>query len=174
MNKVKRIDEYYTTKNNVDWEKIIDDFTPYVKTIINNMAGDNLEFEDKEEILSDVFFVLWKNKRNIISSLDAYIAGVTRNLIKEKFRKKKITYDIADYENTLTYATYDMCVNERKEVIKIEKELKKLKPIDSQIMTMYYYSSMSMKDIAKKLNISEFNVATKLYRIRKKIKKDLR
>ena len=50
---------------------------------------------------------------------------------------------------------------------------KGLKDIDIKIMNLFYYSSMSIKDIAKKLNISELNVKTRLHRIRKKIKKEL-
>lgn len=38
---------------------------------------------------------------------------------------------------------------------------------------MFYYSSNSTKDIAKKLNISEVNVRARLSRIRKKIRKKL-
>ena len=50
-------------------------------------------------------------------------------------------------------------------------ELKNIKKIDLDIINMFYYSSMSLKSIAKELNISEFNVANRLSRVRKKIKK---
>ena len=36
-----------------------------------------------------------------------------------------------------------------------------------------FIGAFAMKDIAKKESISEFNVKTRLYRIRKKIKKEL-
>ena len=39
---------------------------------------------------------------------------------------------------------------------------------------MFYYSNKSIKDIAKELKISEVNVKTKLHRIRKKIRQELR
>ena len=29
------------------------------------MAEDNLNSKDKEEIVSEVFFILWKNKKNL-------------------------------------------------------------------------------------------------------------
>ena len=48
-----------------------------------------------------------------------------------------------------------------------------MKENDIFIFNCYYYSSMKMKEIADALNTSEFNVKTKLYRIRKKIKNDL-
>ena len=39
---------------------------------------------------------------------------------------------------------------------------------------MFYYSSKSIKDIASELNITEFNVTTRLYRIRKRLRKELK
>ncbi len=171
MNELKQINDYYIQNNQIDWDKIIDDYTPYVNKIISNMAND-LSNEDREEIIVDTFFILWKNNTRILLSLDSYIAGIARNLVREKLRGRHITYDITEYENILTDARYNTYIDERIEIVKIEKMFKKLKKIDFDIVNMYYYSAKSMKDIAKELNISEFNVATRLYRIRKKIKKE--
>lgn len=172
MNYITNIEDY-TNRTQIDWNKIIDDFTPYIKKIINNMVGDSLTQEDKEEILLDVFFVLWRNKDNIQKSLNSYIAGITRNLVKEKLKKKKVTYDISDYENNIYYDDIETNYEEIEAITMIEKEFKNIKKIDLDIINMFYYSSMSLKEIAKKLNVSEFNVANRLSRVRKKIKKTL-
>lgn len=115
MNSSKTIVDYLDKNEELDLDKIIADFSPYVKTIINNMSNNNLTQEDKEEILLDTFFVLWKNQDKIII-LDSYIAGITRNLVKEKMKKKKITYDIADYENIAEYSKIDLFFEERDEI----------------------------------------------------------
>ena len=60
------------------------------------------------------------------------------------------------------------------EINKIEKLLDKLKEIDRVIFLSFYYSSKSIKDIAKEQNISEFNVKQRLYRIRNKIRKEVK
>lgn len=172
MNDLKQIEDYYKVSNQIDWDKIIDDYTPYINTIINNMAN-SLSYEDKEEILLDTFFMLWKNQDNILYSLKAYIIGITKNLIKEKLRKRHITYNISDYEEILTDCENNIDMEERPEIIIIEKLFKTLKEIDFKIVNMFYYSSKSIKEIAKELNMSEFNVKTRLYRVRKKIKKEL-
>ena len=49
-----------------------------------------------------------------------------------------------------------------------------MKIIDRTIFLDFYYSSKSIKDIAKEQNISEFNVKQRLYRIRNKIKKEVK
>lgn len=173
MNCLKQISDYCTTNNQVNWDKIIDDYTPYINSIINKMAYD-LSIEDKEEILLDAFFILWKNKNKIVYSLNSYIIGITKNLVREKFKKKRIMYNIEDYENVLPDSEYNVGIEERAEIVAIEKLFKQLKKIDLNIVNMFYYSSKSIKQIAYELNISEINVRTRLYRIRKKIKKELK
>ncbi len=173
MKKIKQLEDYYEN-NKIDMDKIIEDFTPYITTIINNGTDQKLSFEDKEEIFSDTFFLLWKNRErlNINVSLNSYLAGITRNLIKEKYRKHKIVYDINDFEND-TLNCINMYENDRELILDIEQKIKGLKDIDIEIVNLFYYSSRSIKDIAKILNISELNVKTRLHRIRKKIKKEL-
>ena len=54
----------------------------------------------------------------------------------------------------------------------IEEKLKNMKKIDKTIFLDFYYSSKSIKDIAKEQKISEFSVKQRLYRIRNKIRKE--
>ena len=111
---------------------------------------------------------------NKILSLDSYISGITKNLVKEKLKKRKITYDISDYENVIEYSQLQkMFPAEREEISKVESILENFKEIDLKIFKLFYYQDMSIKDIAKEERTSEFNVKTRLYRIRKKIKKEL-
>ena len=57
------------------------------------------------------------------------------------------------------------------ERLEIEKSLEILSELELKIINLFYYSSKSIKEIAKELNMSEMNVRTRLYRIRKKLKK---
>ncbi len=164
----------YKTDDTIDLDRIIDDFTPYIKTIINNMAHNYLSYEDKEEILTDTFFVLWKNQNKDIIYLEAYLAGITRNLVKEKFKKSNITYNIDDFENIINYYdNIELFSEKREKLSRLKIGYKALTEIEFQIISMFYYSSKSIKDIAKQLHISEASVKTKLFRIRKKLKKYL-
>lgn len=161
----------YIKDNKMNIEKILEDYSPYIKRIINNMVNGNLSSEDKEEILIDTIFVLWKNRDFDILSLDSYIAGITKNLVKEKLRKRLITYSISDYENSIEISKIDTYYDERNE---IEDALNILTPIDQDVFRLYYYNQKSVKEISKALDISEFNVTTKLYRARKKLRKILK
>ena len=161
-------------KNNIYLDDIVDEFTPYVKKVIDNMAGKNLSYEDKEEILTDTFFILWKNRNSKINYLDSYIAGIAKNLVKEKFKKCNITYNIEDYENNIKFFDeLEMFSEEREKLNNLEIGYKALSEIELKLISMFYYSAKTVKEIAKELEMSETNVKTKLFRIRRKLKKYL-
>ena len=167
--------ENYKNNQKLDLEKIIDEYSAYVKTIIKNMSNESLSKEDVEEIVSDTFFILWKNTDKLEDDkmLSSYIAGITRNLVKEKSRVININFDISDYENTLQdNIKVDMICEQREKVNILEKTVKELKEDDILIFNLYYYSAMKISEIASVLNISDFNVKMRLHRIRKKIKKE--
>ena len=174
MNSCKEI-KYYIKNNELDLEKIINEYSSYTATIIDNMARNSLNDEDKEEIVSEVFFILWKNKNklNVNKYLSSYIAGITRNVVKEYLRKVKINFNISDYENSLyNYDKIDLLDDNVEEISKIEEKLKNMKKIDKTIFLDFHYSVKSRKDRAKEQKISEFSVKQRLYRIRNKIRKE--
>ena len=164
--KEKKELENYIINGNIDLDRIIDEYTPYLRKVIQNMVNNNLSEEDKEEIIIDTFFVLWKkhSENYHIESLSSYMAGITRNLIKEKFKSVKTTIDLEQCDNLIDYSNFDVYLQERES----------LKEIDIKIINMFYYSAKSIKDIAKELDISEVNVKTRLHRTRKKIKQELK
>lgn len=175
MKKKKEIREY-KNNNDIDLEKIIGEYSGYVYKIIDNMAKRYLSDEDIEEILSDTFFILWKNQEKLDNNklLSSYIAGIVKNLVREKTRIVNINVDISNYENIIQdLVKVDMLYEQREKISIIEKTLKDMKKEDIDIFNLYYYSSMKIKEISKVLNISEFSVKSRLYRIRKKAKKEL-
>uniref|UniRef100_UPI003FEDB93B RNA polymerase sigma factor n=1 Tax=Candidatus Merdicola sp. TaxID=3085652 RepID=UPI003FEDB93B len=89
--------------------------------------------------------------------------------------KIKINVDISDYENSLYgYDKIDFLDTNIQEIRHIEKKLENMKEIDKTIFLDFYYSSKSIKDIAKEQKMSEFSVKQRLYRIRNKIKKEVK
>lgn len=157
-------------------EKIINQYTNYLYTTITNMSYGKLSDEDIEEIISDTFFIFWKNKEKFDTNkkLNLYLAGIAKNLIKSKYRKIHINNNIEDYENILI-DNYDISDSyeqiERNRII--EESLNNMSKEDKDMFVLYYYFSKSIKEISKKLNCSEFKIKSRLFRIRKKLKANL-
>ena len=149
----------------------------YVYIIIKNSES-TFSNEDIEEIASDVFLTIWKNKEklDINKEIAPYIAGITRNLIlKKKSKIKDNIEDIAGLQNYL-YEEIDVTHNqiEQNEKINIlNNQLIKMKEEDKNIFTYYYYKSKKIKEISIIIGISEIKVKSRLSRIRKKLKKEL-
>ena len=173
MEKEKTIVSYMNEDKSLDLEKIVKEYTTYSFMIIRNMTKEILSEEDVEEIISDVFFVLWKNKDKI--KLDApirpYIGGVTRNIIKNRLRSLKIVDSLDDEVGNNLKSDLDITsLVENKEVNEIIFSVLDKNEVDKKIFTLYYYYGKKLREISEILHITEFNVTTRLHRIRKRLK----
>lgn len=171
----KKIREYIFD-GKMDITNIMKDFAGYVFIIIKNSKY-NFNNEDIEEIASDVFLVIWQNQKklDINKEIKPYIAGITKNLILKKQRTiTNQNLDIEILEKSIQDNTDVHNKTEENEKTRIiMEELKNMKEEDRKIFTSYYYSSKKIKDISRKLGISEIKVKSRLSRIRKKLKKEL-
>lgn len=149
--------------------------------IIKN-SGYLFSNEDIEEIASDIFLVIWKNKEklDINKEITPYIAGITKNLILKsknniKNNIKNNNENIEEYENLLYEKNNDIHIKieENEKINILTNELTKMKEEDKNIFTYYYYQSKSIKDISSLLKISQIKVKSRLSRIRKKLKNEL-
>lgn len=164
----------FEDRNILNIEKVIEKYNNYIYTVIEHSISDP---EDIEEILSDVFIVLWKNHSKIDNNINirAYLIGITRNLIKKKYRSYNIDYEtknIDDFENKInSHIDIQELIEENEKGKIIEKLIDSLKDEEKKIFTMFYYQSKKIKEIAKALKISETKVKVTLHRLRKQAKK---
>ena len=100
MKQYKELKEYIK-EDKLDIETVIKEYSGYIYTSIINMSSNILKDEDIEEIISDVFLILWKNKDKLklTDKVNFYLVGIAKNLLKEKYRKQKKNLNIDDYEN---------------------------------------------------------------------------
>lgn len=167
----EKIIERYFSKNELNMQHIIDDYYNYVRTIIKNFQ--NISIEDEEEIVSDVFFIIWKNK-NVLekeSRLSPYIARITKNVIYKKYKEinSKFIFDEFDEDFEDNFNT-EKLLEEKEMNDCIIENLKSIGELDYLVFTKYYYEDKKIKDISKELGISVSNAKTKLHRTRKKVK----
>jgi len=165
-------------KNGVlDIEIIIATYNSYIYTIIKNSLSNK---EDIEEILSDVFMVLWKNYEKIDKDIKIkpYLIGITKNLIRKKYRvlnETTITENIENYEYEINNNIDVQSLAEQNEKSKIISEtIDGMKKEEQKIFIMFYYKSKKIKEISKELNASEAKIKITLHRLRKQMKKKLK
>ena len=165
----------YVFNGELNLDLLIDNYTNYINKVINNMACYNLSSQDKEEILVDTFYILWKNymNGNEIKVLDSYLAGIAKNLVRNQYKKNKSLVSFEEVESLEKYADYDV-YNDDPRIDLLYKSINKLSEIDKNIINLYYYSSKSIKEISSILKMSETNIKIKLFRIRKKLNKEIR
>lgn len=162
----------YIIENKLLIEDLLNDYSNYIYTIIRNSC--NFNEEDIEEIVLDVIMTVWKNqnKLDINKEMSSYIAGITKNIIRKKYRDLKSFEFIDDYENNLIdISDIELQFIDKEKNSYIEKQLSKMKPIDKQIFINYYYDNYSIKTISNLYDMSESKIKSKLFRLRKRLKK---
>lgn len=159
----EKIIETYFLKNELNMQDIVDDYYNYIRTIIKNFP--NLSIEDEEEILSDVFFIVWKNK-NVLekeSRLSPYIARITKNVIYKKYKEinSKFLYDEFDEDFQDNFNIEELL--EEKELNDcIIKNLKAVGEDEYLIFSKFYFEDKKIKDISKELGISVSSAKNKV------------
>ena len=153
-----KIQEYFKD-GELQVESLFNDFSKYIYTIVKRTSS-QLSDEDIEEIISDTIIAIWKNreKLDINKKMAPYVAGVCINLIKKKYRNLKVLENIEDFEQQIT-ASEDIEINQ------IQNEYYK------EIFILYYFNGYGIKKIAISKDMSESKVKSKLFRVRKKLRK---
>lgn len=152
-------------------DEAIEIYTPYLATVLYNMVDSRLSKEDIEEIVSDVFVVLWQNADYIDlekGTVKSYIATTARNFALKRLNKKKDyicldDVDLADDEFAEPASDDDF----------LWKAVMRLGEPDNEIFVRYYKFDEKLKNIAKETGLNIYTVKTKLSRGKHKFKRIL-
>lgn len=151
----------YNIKFNL--EMIIDEYANYVFKIVDNIIGKTLSYQDKEEVVSDIFYLLWKNQDKINVNLKAYLSIIARNAAYDKLRRNHFMTPLND---NLSY-NFDFDT-----ILDIKEKLKKLVPDELKVFELFYLKGLKIKEIGEILNKSPSTIKIMLYRLRKKLKEE--
>lgn len=172
----EKLIEAYFFKNEISINDIVDDYYNYVLTIIRNFQ--NIGIEDTEEIISDVFFIVWQNRNNLDkkAKLSPYIAGITRRIIFRKYKENKFDFsENEDLEKSfINDSNLEKSLEEKEMNDCIINNLKTLGETEYKVFTKFYFEDKKIKDIAKECGISTSNAKVTLHRTRKKVREFLK
>ncbi len=157
-------------------EKIIEQaYSDYADKIYRYSLGKLSRKEDAEEVLSESFKrLLEQDDLEKIENLQAWIFGIARNVIYEKYRQKKFyTYsDYEDYDVSQVSGISEDIENKlaKKEVVDLIKEnLEELDDEAQEILRLKVWEELKFKEIAEVTNQKENSVKTIYYRALKKL-----
>ena len=153
-------------------EKAIDLYTPYIGTIIYNMAGSSMSKEDMEEVILDTFVSLWRSADKFDSQkgcLRAYLGAIARNLTKNKLAAQSPDAELKETLIAVHSEPYDKVEQEEERSAMIHA-INELGEPDSEIFMRYYYYDEKISYISKIMHLPDNTVKTKLARGRRKLK----
>lgn len=151
-------------KNNIEFnvDLIVIEYGNYVFKIIDNILNTSLPYQDKEEVVADTFYLLWKNQNKIEKNLKSYLRTIARNVAYQKLREKK---EIFEY-NDLLLNNYSY----PKENNLIEDILNYLTEDEKELFNLYYVSGFRIREISSIKKKSVSAIKMQISRMRKKIK----
>ncbi|MBB5436925.1 RNA polymerase sigma-70 factor (ECF subfamily) [Pedobacter sp. AK017] len=121
------------------------------------------DIEDSKEIIQEVFSKLWSNRHALplIKNLKAYLYTLVRNSVLNQIQHQQVVTKYADsfakFVPEHQYST-DGLIREKQMMEIIDKEIEALPPKMKEVFLSSRKSNLSHKEIAEKLEISEFTV----------------
>ncbi len=155
------------------FETLIERYKHMVYTLAFKMVGIK---EDAEEVAQDVFLkaftALNTYKGDAKFSTWLYKIAYYRSLDYLKKNKRKLRTSTIDISEEYNVAALDGTLDElesseRKQMIK--EAMEELAPNDSVIITLYYFEELSLKEIAKVMDLTPNNVKVRLFRSRSRL-----
>jgi RNA polymerase sigma-70 factor (ECF subfamily) len=128
---------------------------------------------DREDLAQEIIYQLWRSygSFNQENKFSTWMYRVALNVAISYYRKKKKTDNTISLEEHLIEIADEDSLNNESEnnFILLQQFINELKELDRALMILYL-EEKSYKETAEILGITETNVATKISRIKEKIK----
>ena len=149
-------------------EKVEEIINKYFKLLFKIAYNYTLDAFKAEDIVQEVFLKFYRarNTFNDDEHIKNWLIRVTKNLSLNAVKKKKIVLLNDEYINNLQ----DNSVSDNSLREEMMNCVLSLKDSYKNIIILYYYDDLSIKEIVNILKISETNAQTRLDRARKKLK----
>lgn len=128
---------------------------------------------ERDDLAQEIVYQLWKSFTgyNATQKFSTWMYRVALNVAISFYRKEKKLKNTVEYKEQLIELEEDVddSAAEEKKFAALQKFINELKTLDRSIM-MLYLEDKSYREIAEIIGISETNVATKINRIKAKLK----
>lgn len=124
--------------------------------------------EDAEDILQETYVQAF-NSIDSLKDEEAFrpwLISIARNKVNDYYRKKADVTEVPFDDAVIQYVTINRPVN-----TSVSETMKLLDDEERELLHLYYWEDMSVKDIARELNIPEGTVKSRLHKARKSFEK---
>ncbi len=156
-------------------EALMNQYIPYVSTIVWNFLRDSMPKEDAEEVVSDVFLAAWNQAKEIHpNALKQWLGAVARNKARQKLRTAG--FDLPLEEDTLEMPGEDTPegnMTREEEARLVREAVDSLGEPDREIFLRHYWFAQPVSQIGAQMSMNESTIKTKLRRGRARLKETL-
>ncbi|MDT8336521.1 MAG: RNA polymerase sigma factor [Candidatus Izemoplasmatales bacterium] len=155
-------------------DKYHNELFKYVYNMVNN-------YNETEDLLQEIFFKLYKHLKKFDSSKASFrtwMYRVSKNYVLNylKSSKKRMSNVSVEYNDDINQASENIeeqAVNDEKINLILKAMEKLLKPKHYEIMHLYYFSNLTVKEISETLEIPDKTVYKAINTSIEKIKKEV-
>lgn len=149
-------------------EQIFNKYSDEIYNFVLNRIGYNKT--DAEDLTQEVFLRVWKSRESYDSarsSIRTWIYIIARNLLKDRFKKKKLDFSLIEDDSVKS----DDPIEGEVQYAEIIKALEKLSPSDRELLQLRFVQDLGVGEMIQILNKSESAIKTGIHRALKKLKK---
>ncbi|MBQ6378244.1 MAG: sigma-70 family RNA polymerase sigma factor [Prevotella sp.] len=127
--------------------------------------------EDAEELVQDAFVRAFNRLDTFEgrSSFSTWICRIAYTTAVSWLRKRRMKYLSIDDQPELSDTEVDETFDDETHIEDLRRAISLLKPDEQTLVTLYYYDSRPLNDIAYILDVEPNTLATRLHRIRRKL-----
>ena len=127
--------------------------------------------EDAEELVQDAFVRAFNHLETFggRSSFSTWVCRIASTTAISWLRKRRMKYLSIDDQPQLTDTEVDEVFDDESRIEELRRAITLLKPDEQTLITLYYYDNRQLNDIAYILDVDSGTLATRLYRIRRKL-----
>ena len=142
----------------------------YVSRIVGTLIGAAMTAQDVEEVVSDVFFTLWRQADRVrLGRLKGYLSSIARNQAINKLRERRQELALEeDVLPALDGPEQAAAAAERREIL--NRALDEMGEPEREIFLRHYYYGQTVAAIGLEMQMNVSTVKSRLSRGRKKLK----
>ena len=151
-------------------DELINLYGRYVSRIVSTLIGAAMTTQDVEEVVSDVFFTLWRQADRVRPGrLKGYLSSIARNQAINKLRERRQELALEeDVLPALDGPEQAATAAERREIL--NRALDEMGEPEREIFLRHYYYGQTVAAIGVEMQMNVSTVKSRLSRGRKKLK----